>query len=346
VGVRERFEAWGLRDVFGSWDAFVRQSQEHQFEGLKAEIEDLRLHPELAGYVITELTDVHWEANGLLDLWRNPKAFHDRLHRITGQTVVIPRPRHTRYRSGERAAVDVVVASTEGHVERQVSWEVPELGLAGAVDAPGCVLFDVPALDRSTKVELSLRVDGAEGPITNATTLWLFPDERNERPTAVAVASWWGDVASHVARGGRAVVVAADDDALPEDGAIGLERWSDDDDATGWIRSTGLGWVHPRITEGLPIGPRVDLAFLGITPEQRLRGYGPEQRSDVLAGHLLGWIRDVTATIAAFHHGEGVGIICTFPLLDGDGSDPVATDLLDRLTTLAAEISPTTALDP
>jgi hypothetical protein len=208
------------------------------------------------------------------------------------------------------------------------------------------VTFEVPAIDRSTKVELALRVDGATEPITNATTLWLFPDEPIERPAAVAVASRWGDVASHVARGGRAVVVVADDDAPPEDGAMRLERWSDDDDATGWIRSTGLGWLHPRLTEGLPIGPRVDLAFVGITPEHRLRGYGPEGRSDVLAGHLLGWIRDVTATIAAFRHGAGVGIICTFPLLDGDGSDPVATALLDRLSTLAGEISPTTALDP
>jgi hypothetical protein len=344
-GVRARFDAWGLGDVFGSWPTFVRESQEHQFEGLKAEIEDLRLHPALGGYVITELTDIHWEANGLLDRHRNPKAFHDRLRQVTGQTVVVPRPRHLRYRSGERATVDIVVASPTGHVERRVAWEVPVLGLAGAVDAPGTIAFDAPAIDRPMTVSLSLEAGGEDGPpIANTMKIWLFPDAPSERPAEVPVASTWTDVAPHVARGGRAVVLVADDDALPEGHAIRLERWSADDDATGWIRSTGLGWLDPRLTDGLSIGPRVDLAFLGITPEHRLRGFGPEQRSDVLAGHLLGWVRDVTATIAAFRHGAGSGIVCTFPLLEADGRDPVATALLDRLTSVAADpaFAPTT----
>lgn len=347
AGVRERFETWGLRDVFGSWQAFIRQSQEHQFEGLKAEIEDLRLHPELGGYVITELTDVHWEANGLLDLHRHPKAFHDRLRQVTGQTIVVARPRLTRYRSGERATVDVVVASPKGHVERPVSWEAPTLGLRGAVDAPAAVTFEVPALDRPTAVVLSFRAGHDHGdPITNTTTLWLFPDVPSEPPAEVAITSRWADIAEDVAGGGRAVVIAADDDALPDDGGIRLDRWGEDDDATGWIRSTGLGWLHPRLSDGLALGPRVDLAFLGITPTRRLRGFGPEQRSDVLAGHLLGWVRDVTATIGGFRHGAGLGIICTFPLLDSDSRDPVANALIDRLAHLASDprFAPRTAL--
>jgi hypothetical protein len=342
AGVRERFEAWALDEVFGSWGAFVRQSQEHQFEALKAEIENLRLHPELGGYVITELTDVHWEANGLLDLRRNPKAFHDRLRQVTGQTVVIGRPRHTRYRAGERATVHVVVSSPSGDVERQVSWQVPELGLSGSVRAPDALSFDVPVIDRPMSVVLSLDAGDDGHPVTNTIKLWLFPDGPGERPVEVAVASRWADVAPLVERGGKAVVVAAEDDAMPADGAIRLDRWDGDDDATGWVRASGLGWLHPRLTGGLPIGPRVDLAFLGITPAHRLRGYGPERRSNVLAGHFLGWVRDVTATVGAFRHGAGAAIVCTFPLLEGDGRDPVATAMLDRLTAMAAD----PALDP
>jgi hypothetical protein len=337
--VRDRFAAWGLGDVFGSWTAFVRESQEHQFESLKAQIEDLRLHPDLGGYVVTEFTDVHWEANGLLDLRRNRKTFHDRLRSVTGQTVIVGRPRHTRYRSGERAILDVVVAGPSGPVTRRTTWTVAELGLRGTADAPGIVEFEVPSVDRPVAITVTITAEGDDAaPVANTTTLRVFPDTPVHRPPEVAIASRWTDVATHVHGGGRAVVVATEDDAWQE-GTIRLDRWSDDDDATGWIRSSGLGWLDPQLTEGLPLGPRVDLAFLGITPEHRVRGYGPEQRSDVLAGHFLGWIRDVTATIATFRHGAGIGIVCTFPLLDGDGRDAVATAMLDRLATLAADRS-------
>jgi hypothetical protein len=335
-GVRDRFEEWGLDEVFGSWEAFVQQSQEHQFQGLKAEIEDLRLHRSIAGYVITELTDVHWEANGLLDLRRNGKAFHERFAQVNAQTVLIGRPEHTRYRSGERAVIHVAVASPRSVPDTRVAWEVADLGLGGTVVAPGPIWLEVPKIDASVAVSLSLELLGADpaGSVRSSTTLWLFPDETAARSSEVMIASKWDEVADRIEEGGRAVVIASDDDALPDGGIVRLDRWDADDDATGWFRSAGLGWLHPGLTDGMAFGPRVGLAFLGITPQHRLRGYGPDRRSDVLAGHYLGWIRDVTASIAAFRHGRGAGIVCTFPLLDADGRDPVATALLDRLVAL------------
>jgi hypothetical protein len=336
-GLRDRFDEWGLGEVFGSWDGFVRQSQEHQFEGLKAEIEDLRLHPEIAGYVITELTDVHWEANGLLDLQRNRKAFHERLNDVNGQIVLIGRPEHTRYRSHERVVVHVRVASPRPVPDMHVAWKVAELGLGGTVLPTEPISFDVPSIHSPVAVTVSfeLLTSSDSGSVGSSTALWLFPKESAIRSSDVMVASSWDAVGKRIEGGGRAVVIATDDDALPDGGAVSLDRWDTDDDATGWFRSAGVGWLHPRLTDGLALGPRVDLAFLGITPQHRLRGYGPERRSDVLAGHYLGWIRDVTASIAAFRHGHGAGILCTFPLLDADGCDPVATALLDRLVALA-----------
>ena len=57
----------------------VRATQEHQWEALRYEIAELRRHASHLGcYVITELSDIYWEANGLLDLARRPKAFHER----------------------------------------------------------------------------------------------------------------------------------------------------------------------------------------------------------------------------------------------------------------------------
>ena len=43
----------------------------------------MRREPTLAGYVITEMHDCHWESNGLLDMRRNPRVFHDVFHAST-----------------------------------------------------------------------------------------------------------------------------------------------------------------------------------------------------------------------------------------------------------------------
>jgi hypothetical protein len=173
--------------------------------------------------------------------------------------------------------------------------------------------------------------------------LSLSSDRRGDRPPGVALAAAWREVAGHVERGGRAVLVATEPDALPLGLGLRLEQWGDVDDplepsvyASGWIRSTGLGWLHPRVTDGLALGPRVDMAFAGLCPEEVILGYEPRDAADVLAGHYLGWIHRVTATIGMFRHGRGAGIVCTFPLLSRDGADPVATALLDRLARIAA----------
>jgi hypothetical protein len=50
----------------------------------------MRRHAPIMGYVITEFTDVHWESNGLLDMNRNPRAFHDRFATVNADVVVVP----------------------------------------------------------------------------------------------------------------------------------------------------------------------------------------------------------------------------------------------------------------
>src|SRR5207248_6870958 len=66
-GVQNRFADWSLGRVFGDLRGFIEAAQWQQFRALKYEIESLRRMPPIAGYVITELTDAHWECNGLLD---------------------------------------------------------------------------------------------------------------------------------------------------------------------------------------------------------------------------------------------------------------------------------------
>lgn len=92
AGVRERYAASALPAVFGAYAHFVRATQVQQFRALKHEIEALRQHESLNGYVITEFTDVHWECNGLLNQNRRPKAAHNLYPTVIAGTQVIVRP--------------------------------------------------------------------------------------------------------------------------------------------------------------------------------------------------------------------------------------------------------------
>jgi hypothetical protein len=89
AGLTRRFRQLGLDRIWPDVSALAEGTQWHQFEALQYEIGEMRRHPSIAGYVITEFADAYWEANGLLDIARNPKAFHSRLREINAPEVVI-----------------------------------------------------------------------------------------------------------------------------------------------------------------------------------------------------------------------------------------------------------------
>ena len=138
-----RIEASGLDRVFDGVAGLVRATQEHQLEALRYEIAELRRHASISGYVITELSDIYWEANGLLDLARRPKAFHDRLAAINAPTVVVGDLHPRDWRAGDRIRVPVTVSSWDGTdaAGGRVDWEVVvadgPAGPSGRIDFDG-----------------------------------------------------------------------------------------------------------------------------------------------------------------------------------------------------------------
>lgn len=140
-GLEHRFADWHLERVFGDLDQLVEATQWHQFAALKYQIERMRLRPELAGYVITELTDVHWEANGLLDMRRHPRVFHDVFRRINADTVVVPKLERWSFWGGERIELPVMVAHGTGPALEDARLEV------ALDDGSGPVRLDLPAVE-------------------------------------------------------------------------------------------------------------------------------------------------------------------------------------------------------
>lgn len=171
-GVQNRFHDWSLDRVFGSFGAFIEATQWQQFRALKYEIEAMRRRPEIAGYVITELTDCHWESNGLLDMRSNTRVFHDAFHNINSDTVIVPRLERASFWSGEKLRLPLCIAHggpvalEAGSLEILSDWaqsmNTPQIA-AGSVLDLGLVDLPIPACEKPGMRRVSLHLRGGDG---------------------------------------------------------------------------------------------------------------------------------------------------------------------------------------
>jgi hypothetical protein len=353
-GARDRFESWGLGDVFGSWAGLAAAAQELQYESLKFEIEDLRRHPSMAGYVITEFTDVHWECNGLLDHARDAKRCHDRLKEVNGPDAVVLTPDKRRYWSGERASVEIHVSHysrasiEEAEIRVAVAgrdvaqWAIGRID-SGIVLAAGAVELEIPAVEVPEAVAISASLVEAGGSIVARNDIRVLIWPRADRPSPWTVGERIGEilladsldeaVTEFLSDGGKALLIVTDPHALNGTASLRVAaragtRWQGD-----WAQ--GLHWLHPSLLGDAPLPNFLSMVWCGLVPRHVLLGYEPRHASDLLAGYFVGWIRHVVPTIARYSFGAGAGIVTTFPLLDHP-DDPLAAWLLDRLVHMAS----------
>ena len=95
----------------------------------------MRAHPEIQGYVITEFTDLNWEANGLLDMWRHPKAFGEALNRQQQDDRLVLRGDQRNYKGGEQVEANVYVShyGPGDLAGATVEWQVEGTSTAGSL---------------------------------------------------------------------------------------------------------------------------------------------------------------------------------------------------------------------
>ena len=136
AGMAERFQRFGLDALVPTVDDLADATQWQQFEALQFQVAELRRHPSITGYVITELSDAYWEANGVLDPMRGPKVFHDRFREINAPDVVAIIPDRRDVWAGDSIAGEVFVSSYAGepaaggsvHWTLEVDAHQPERG--------------------------------------------------------------------------------------------------------------------------------------------------------------------------------------------------------------------------
>ncbi len=168
-GIQIRYATYGLDSVFGSFDNFIAKVQWWQFANLKYQIESMRARESIQGYVITEFTDVHWESNGLLDMNRNPRAFHDAFPAINSDVVIVPKVKRYSGWSGSAFNFDVAIATGGANISSAAilivtidGVEIATRNVAAAqglsVLELGAITIDLPHTDENRMARFVMRL--------------------------------------------------------------------------------------------------------------------------------------------------------------------------------------------
>jgi hypothetical protein len=350
-GILARARELRLDENFGGTSELFAASQQHQFESLQYEVEQMRLHPEIAGFVVTEFTDIYWECNGLLDLHRRPKAGHDGYRWIFGPDLPVGLPERRRCFVGEQIKVQLHAAhaSSRDLSTGTMRWALSDGSLQGerplrmdpwSVSNVAEIALELTAPGRH-RLELELLDAKGESAGRNWIDLSVF-----DRPRA-EISAWSDDRAVlgfleaagipidkergvRVHRGleateGRAVLLAAagDEGAGVRAAARNGTLWEGD-----WAQ--GMHWVGETLRRGTPLLQRLDLTCSGLVPEAVLEGADLDHS---LAGMYVGWIHNAVATASVLEPGV---VVTTFPIIDAGPHDPMSVWLLTNLLQEAA----------
>src|ERR1700729_958474 len=197
-GVETRFRDTQLAPIFGDLDGFVSAAQELQYRALKRQIETLRWERPISGYVITELNDVQWESNGLLDVENHPRAFAERLGELQRPWLIIAQAARTAVRAGERFEVSVRLAgAAELPDGARLAWRfADQSGETALGPDPTTIALSASATDAIAIVPLELEARDGKGRALSRNTMELCVVP----PLVVAVHSLFpiDDVASNM----------------------------------------------------------------------------------------------------------------------------------------------------
>ncbi len=371
--IRERFERLELAEVFGSWREFVESTQRQQLLANRYQIGSLRRRPEIAGYVLTQLSDVQWEANGLFDADRRPRIFAAELAMANGPSAVVLRPAAYSAYSGASLQVTVDVVPPAGGGAPGGDWTVTiavngtaaqvlpvTAGVRSAVTASVSLprgpvmaavsaelrIAGVPQARDVAEVAVVASPDGGQQPVRVDEDLmleWLpslgVPARRQASDDDLLVTRCFGPAAqAYARRGGRVLVVAEDRDALG--GAFAaplLARLSPREGDGDWVPR--FDWLRRRgPLAALPGGPLLDLAFEPVIGDLVVDFLpAPLRPAHLHSAMFAGWLRHRASTTLTVPWSRGAVTITTFRLREPGAGHPIAATLTRALIDLARD---------
>lgn len=344
-GVQQRYQSSGLAQLFPSYAEFAKHAQAHMARSLHYEISSMRLHSPIAGYIITEFTDVHWECNGLLTMGRETKHQLDPLLKDLNQDrAVVMRPLCWSGRVGESLEVQIKTFNEIGPKKNgEVIWQTgtqsgevptPDGTIKLTLDKPGLItliakwIADDGTQLAANQVDLvCASFDPISAPIrvTDSTPLadmlrnlgyQVVEGDVSDAADEIVVACRYTEkLEKYIQNGGRVLLLAdsnqSNDTALPV-GTItpraGTSWQGDWANSIAWIRKQGA-LAH------LPGAPLLEMEYAAIMPDFVIAGLPTwMQREHSWAGLTVGWIHKSVSLLAVLPYGRGQILVTTFRL--------------------------------
>jgi hypothetical protein len=347
-GYEERFVGNRLHSVFGSYREMLGVSQRAQTDALKYQIEQLRFTPGIEGYVITEFTDINWECNGVLDMWRNIKDCGRVLPSIQQQDVVVPRPVKRSWWSDENPAIEVRCSrySSESVAGVTVYWRtsrkdsgsvvlgaVPE----GTVSVLPALQLPKPGVLADNTLKVDVRMVSGTGRVLagNSTEFSIYPHDAirgSDAALPVMITSQFDSTALTALQEGKDVVLLMDSTTVFPAGFPAIPVRRDTGGYSGdW--ASALYWARTERApfRGLDRDHRLAFEIEGMKMPYALRLRDAAHFDDVLAGMFIGWVQKNAAFVVQMNVGKGKLIVCAFPLHWTSGTDPYSAMLLSNL---------------
>lgn len=368
-GFRQRFDYWQLARVFGSFEQFIADYQRHMAHSLAYEIASMRLHPAIGGYVITELTDVHWECNGLLDMQRHVKQHLEALVAVNQERVIVIRPQRWSGRPGETIPVQLAAFGPDGpESEGVLVWQAG--ASAGRLPAPGgLVEIPLPVHPAAGMLLIEAQWLSAGGTLVAENFVevaWAAPKipaqkvgvvddvhlaqalrrlgfavaDEPEAGEAVLVARRYTAALQTAVQQGAGLVLLLGPEAAQDGSAQLPGGWVAAREGTPWQGdwATSFSWLNRSGPfAGLPGAPLLAMPYAELMPEAVIAGipaWALRRRS--WAGLALGWMHKLTSLLIDIPYGRGRLVATTFTLKAPLVAENVlAQNLLAGLVTLA-----------
>jgi hypothetical protein len=346
-GFQERFEALQLEQVFGSFDEFIAAHQRHMALSLAYEIASMRLHPSIGGYVITELTDVHWECNGLMDMQRNIKQHLDHFVAINQDRTVVIRPSRWSGQPGEALPVDIRAFDIDGPGQGgRLHWQAGSA--TGVISLPGQIVEIVlPDHEPAGLLAIQVQWQAEDGTILAqnqvevayaqpavslqklhvvddpelAQTLkdlgYAVVDDPTIKDAVLIARQYPADLQSAMEQGKSFLLLLGSETAARENGALMVGRvvaragtlWQGDwATSFSWLRKSGP-------FAALPGSPLLGMVYADLMPEAVITDLPVETlRERSRAGLALGWLHKPTSLLVEVPYAQGRCVATTFKL--------------------------------
>jgi hypothetical protein len=307
MGAESRFRQFGLQRSFANFSELSRASQWMQYSALKFEIEEMRRHEQIGGYVITEMTDVLWESNGVLDMVRNPKVYFKELGYINQDNLIIPQTERVAYWCGEtcEVTVDFSCYNPEGLEESQLTWSFGKKAADSiklktftrfGVSRIGNIRFTLPEVSQPVQMNLELHIEDKNGTILcqNQQVVYVFPKPALSQPglriyapeltdtlrvsgyqvvnrpeeADLAILKTLDQAALTLIRPGLNVIWLAEEREALQTVESGFGLGQREGTSRQGDWASSFSWIHrDGLFKDLPTSGCVDMSFLDLTPE-------------------------------------------------------------------------------